>query len=53
MELTVDQLKDLITHAKDSGVVRLCYNGVEIVIDVPTTEKSKQISDDDLLYYSS
>jgi hypothetical protein len=50
--MTVEQLKDLITHAKNSGVLKLCYDGVELIIDSePVTTKAP--AGDDLLFYSS
>lgn len=55
-KLSVDQLKDLISYAKAQGVVKLCYDGLEIIIDSTTVEPLGQVAprnDDDLLFYSS
>jgi hypothetical protein len=56
-KLTVDQLKDLISYAKAQGVVKLCYDGLEIIIDSTVIEPgivtNAPRNDDDLLFYSS
>jgi hypothetical protein len=56
-KLTVEQLKDLISYAKAQGVVKLCYDGVEIIIDStfiePSVANATPRNDDDLLFYSS
>ena len=53
---SIEEIKELISFARAQGVLKLCYNGLELVIDPVVADNPQtpaRMSDDDLAFYSA